>query len=113
MDAIVQSWCAIGIMGSRASWMTRVGHVTVPGRSRSSPRNYWIVRNTVRWARRWSPEEVAAGRMHDAAAKGEYFGVGITPERTGPAAPDGVQGEAKPREGRWQRLKKWLGFGGQ
>jgi hypothetical protein len=59
------------------------------------------------------PEEVAAGRMHDATEKDEYFGIGITPERTAPAAPDGVQGEAKPWEGRWQRLKKWLAFGGQ
>jgi hypothetical protein len=78
--------------------------------------HYWIVRDTVRWARHWSPDEVAAGRMYDAAAKEKYFGAGKAPEGCAPAAggvASGAPGGATPREGRWQRLKKWFGFGGR
>ena len=35
--------------------------------------HYWIRNNRVRWAARWSKEEVDAGRASDRAAKEEYF----------------------------------------
>lgn len=33
--------------------------------------HYWIRRNQVRWAERWSPEQIAAGRARDRARKVE------------------------------------------
>ena len=35
--------------------------------------HYWIKRNKVRWAPRWSQEEIAGGRAHDRRAKERYF----------------------------------------
>lgn len=35
--------------------------------------HYWIRRNKVVWARRWSRQEVEAGRLHDRLAKQRYF----------------------------------------
>ncbi|MHB8656306.1 MAG: DUF6527 family protein [Terriglobia bacterium] len=35
--------------------------------------HYWIRRNKVVWARRWSRQEVEAGRLHDRLAKRRYF----------------------------------------
>jgi hypothetical protein len=35
--------------------------------------HYWIRNNGVKWARRWSQEEIDAGRGRDGAAKEEYF----------------------------------------
>lgn len=33
--------------------------------------HYWIKRNKVKWSRRWSQEEIKAGRSRDALAKQE------------------------------------------
>ncbi len=35
--------------------------------------HYWIVRNKVRWARRWSRKEIEAGRAYDRWTKEKYF----------------------------------------
>jgi hypothetical protein len=35
--------------------------------------HYWIIRNEVRWAARWSPEEIEAGRHRDRSIKDRYF----------------------------------------
>src|SRR5438552_3913808 len=35
--------------------------------------HYWIEKNRVRWAPRWSQKEIAAGRAHDQLAKKEHF----------------------------------------
>jgi hypothetical protein len=35
--------------------------------------HYWIIRNTVRWARRWSQKQIDVGRARDRVAKAKYF----------------------------------------
>lgn len=35
--------------------------------------HYWIRRNTVKWAHRWSQKEIEAGRAHDRLVKEKYF----------------------------------------
>jgi hypothetical protein len=35
--------------------------------------HYWIRRDEIRWARRWSAEEIAEGRRRDAEELEEYF----------------------------------------
>ena len=35
--------------------------------------HYWIIRNRVQWARRWSRKEIAAGRAHDRLRQERYF----------------------------------------
>lgn len=36
--------------------------------------HYWISRNRVKWAPRWSKQRIRAGRAADSAAKVRYFG---------------------------------------
>jgi hypothetical protein len=70
--------------------------------------HYWIVRNTVRWARQWSQEEISAGRAHDTLAKEEYFGTSKT--TAGPATSAGAASpeHGKTKESVWRRLKRWF-----
>ena len=35
--------------------------------------HYWIENNAVRWSRRWSKQEIDAGRARDQAAKENYY----------------------------------------
>ena len=35
--------------------------------------HYWIRRNRIVWARRWSRQEIDAGRIHDRLVKRRYF----------------------------------------
>lgn len=61
--------------------------------------HYWIVRNSVKWADQWSPEQVEAGRAGDRRAKQAYYG-----EHAGTRTP-------KPSQARpsfWSRLWKWV-----
>lgn len=59
--------------------------------------HYWIKRNQVTWAPRWSQEQIAAGRSSDREAKAQQFA----------SAPE--QASAPPRrESVWQLLRTWL-----
>lgn len=61
--------------------------------------HYWIVRNAVKWAGQWSPEEIAAGRAHDRRAKGRYFDGGAIPKEVSPET-------ARPNF--WSKLRRWI-----
>jgi hypothetical protein len=60
--------------------------------------HYWIRGGKVRWARRWSQEEIDAGRASDRFAKENYFATGNT-------APD-VRKKEEERSF-WRKLWKW------
>jgi hypothetical protein len=47
--------------------------------------HYWIQHNRVRWAGRWSQQEIEAGRAADMLAKADYFGNDAS--KTEPPAP--------------------------
>lgn len=70
--------------------------------------HYWIRRNKVIWARRWSRQEIQAGRRHDSVAKESHFAGVPTP-----TAHSEVAGMGRARHGDgatslWQKLKSWL-----
>jgi len=69
--------------------------------------HYWIRNNRVKWAERWSQEEIAAGRAHDRKAKEQYFSpapVGVVRKDAQEAAVVGKT--VKPSL--WQKLKNQL-----
>lgn len=68
--------------------------------------HYWIVRNRVKWARKWSEEEIRAGRTYDALAKEEYFGTEKTPAAQVTSAGSRGSESGKPKESIWRRLKR-------
>jgi hypothetical protein len=64
--------------------------------------HYWIRRNRVVWARRWSREEVEIGRAYDRSSKVEYYG--DRQDADGAARKTETVRVAPPRGGMWQRL---------
>ena len=70
--------------------------------------HYWIERNAVKWDRRWTCEEIDAGRAIDALAKDQYY--------SGADQQDAVDAEAAGQKAEMaeekdivrQKLLKWL-----
>lgn len=58
--------------------------------------HYWIRRNRVDWAPRWSKEQIARGRAHDKAAQTSYY--------SGQPVPTAAPTRAA---GLWARVKSW------
>ena len=54
--------------GQSISLHPSIGNWSFPCQS-----HYWIRRNQVRWARRWTQDEIANGRHHDTLAKQRQF----------------------------------------
>lgn len=48
-------------------------HPSIGNWSFACQSHYWIRRNQVRWAERWSPTQIAAGRSRDRLDKAEQF----------------------------------------
>lgn len=55
--------------GETVSLNPSIGSWSLPCRS-----HYWIRRNRVQWAGRWSERKIRAARAADAAAKRRYYG---------------------------------------
>ncbi len=70
--------------------------------------HYWIKRNRIKWARRWSQEEIDAGRAHDSLAKERYFNGTKPPAVNDTVVSVGGPVAGAPKENLWQKLKKWL-----
>jgi hypothetical protein len=64
--------------------------------------HYWIRNNRVRLAARWSPEEIAAGRIHDRVAKDRYIGIA---EKTAEGGTMDTRGKVEP--GFLQKVMIW------
>ncbi len=80
--------------------------------------HYWIQNNKVRWAGRWTEEEIEAGRAADALAKARYYG-GDAAKRAAPQAPEvtirsdstasaRTSEQPRPKESGWRKLLRWL-----
>lgn len=67
--------------------------------------HYWIRRNTVKWAPRWSADQVAANRAYDLKNKRQYFEDDTTPMES---AMRSTNRRAGRDETIWKRLRRWL-----
>lgn len=70
--------------GEAVSLAPSIGNWSFPCQS-----HYWIERNAVKWAPRWSKEKIAAGRTNDKTAKDRYFGTSPPASVATPAPPRG------------------------
>ncbi len=68
--------------------------------------HYWIKRNRVRWAPRWSQKQIEAGRLHDRLVKGRYFDGTQSLPADADASTGGKQ-EEKPERSLWRKAKSW------
>jgi hypothetical protein len=90
--------------GETISLYPSVGNWSLPCRS-----HYWIRRNTVKWARKWSEAEVERARTRDRAALDSYFDRWVDSEEE-----DALDASsAKSGKSLWSKVKGWLSFPGQ
>jgi hypothetical protein len=68
--------------------------------------HYWIRRGRVQWARRWSEEEIRAGRAQDLRSKERYFDEAaraLAPEPNVEERPQAALSDHR----LWRGLKRW------
>lgn len=76
--------------------------------------HYWIKRNKIEWAPRWSQRRIEAARSYDLLSKERYFKEkryidGVEPPTTYNISEIDVESdEGKPNERFWRKLKKYL-----
>lgn len=63
--------------------------------------HYWIERDNVIWAPKWSRERIMSARVDDASAKEKYFGNGKRPHASEAITGRGGPGEARSRWSCW------------
>lgn len=80
--------------GESISLMPSIGNWSLPCQS-----HYWIRRNRVKWAPKWTLAQIEATRAADRAAKQEYFAGSRDIAQTAPAAS---------RRNIWSRIKGWF-----
>jgi hypothetical protein len=66
--------------------------------------HYWIRRNRIEWAPRWSRRAIEAGRAEDRQAKQAFFDRALPHDARGAGRPGRARGG-----GFWDRLKRWNG----
>ncbi len=64
--------------------------------------HYYIRKNRVKWAPKWSREQIERGRRYDSHAKQNYFEVGDVQAVADVAVPE----SAKPKGSWWQSVKQ-------
>lgn len=93
--------------GETVSLSPSVGNWSFPCQS-----HYWVRRNKVQWAPKWSREQIDAGRTRDRDAKDRFFAHEDTPQEDvalAPAAASQDLPEATSALRRWwQRARSWL-----
>ena len=69
--------------------------------------HYWIQRNIVQWAPRWSEKQVDAARSRDRLAKERYFQAGQVPTGIGSTEDRGFLVQIGSGARLWQRVARW------
>jgi hypothetical protein len=87
--------------GKTVSLDPSIGNWSFPCQS-----HYWIRNNRVKWAPKWSREQIERGRRYDHHAKEKYFEV--TTSQTAPDTTADVPKAAAPKRGLWSAVKSWF-----
>lgn len=89
--------------GKTISLHPSIGNWSFPCQS-----HYWIERDQVRWARKWSEQQIAAGREWDRERKENVYGASSTdPDSSQPSLTEKADGEELSHHGAWQRVLSW------
>ena len=84
--------------GKTVSLEPSIGNWSFPCQS-----HYYIRKNRVKWAPKWSREQIERGRRQDSHAKQSYFEVG----EIQPGADAAVPETTRPKRSWWQAIKSW------
>lgn len=69
--------------------------------------HYWIRGSMVKWAQRWSQEEIETGRVYDRVAKARYFDATHTATDGATSDTPKISKSVTAEPGLWQKFKKW------
>jgi len=89
--------------GDSVSLMPSIGNWDFPCRS-----HYWIKADKIRWAKAWTPEEVAAGRQREARDYERYFASRRAADNSTGQTDAEAQTERRPRRRLLARVMQWL-----
>jgi hypothetical protein len=90
--------------GDSVSLTPSIGNWEFPCRS-----HYWIKSDKIRWAKAWTPEEVAAGRQREAREYERYFASRRAASNSTGQTDAEAQTERRPRKRLLARVLQWLG----
>jgi hypothetical protein len=89
--------------GKTVSLDPSIGNWSFPCQS-----HYFIRNNRIKWAPKWSGEQIERGRTHDNYAKEGYFGASDVSAEA-PIKDDAAKVESgKKQKGLWQTVKNWF-----
>ena len=91
--------------GETVSLAPSIGNWSFPCRS-----HYWIQQNAVRWAGRWSEEQIRAGRARDAQRKSRRFKSTESEADSEPSVAPVPINQRYKKLTLLQRIKNWLGL---
>jgi len=89
--------------GDSVSLTPSIGNWQFPCRS-----HYWIKADKIRWAKAWTPEEVAAGRQREARDHERYFASRRAASNSTGQTDAEAQAGRRPRKGLLARVLHWL-----
>lgn len=90
--------------GDSISLMPSIGNWEFPCRS-----HYWIKADKIRWAKAWTPEEVASGRTREAHDYERYFASRRAVSNSTGQTDTDTKTERRPRKRLLARVLHWLG----
>jgi hypothetical protein len=89
--------------GKTVSLDPSIGNWSFPCQS-----HYWIRGNRIKWAPKWSREQIERGRTHDSYAKEDYFGDSDVSAETANKDDGAVVESGKTKKGFWRAVKNWF-----
>jgi Family of unknown function (DUF6527) len=84
--------------GKTISLNPSIGNWSFPCQS-----HYWIRNNRVKWAPKWTREQIERGRLRDGYAKQSYFDAAEHPAEDSAERPE----ISTPKRSWWQAIKRW------
>lgn len=89
--------------GKTISVEPSIGNWNLPCQS-----HYWINHNKVIWARKWSQEEINAGRYKDFLNKARYYQKSNRSTHNSSGSVNKTKRHKNPSSGIWKKLKNWF-----
>jgi hypothetical protein len=86
--------------GKTVSLYPSIGSWSLPCQS-----HYFITKNTVIWARKWTQKQIARGRTQEARAKKQYYDETRPPVTAAETLSTAPLARTKPTESLWQKIK--------
>ena len=89
--------------GKTVSLYPSIGSWSLPCQS-----HYFITKNKVVWAPKWTKKQIARGRAQETREKERYYAKTQPPMAAAETPSTSPLASSKPKESLWQKIKKWF-----